>query len=54
MACGGGFGEGGGGGGGGVRGYGFLFRSEFCFRTIQELEYYFFVTQFFFPEFNIR
>ena len=29
-------------------GYGFLFRSEFFFRTTQELEY------FFFPEFNIR
>jgi hypothetical protein len=28
-------------------GYGFLFRSEFFFRTTQELE-------FFFPEFNIR
>ena len=28
-------------------GYGFLFRSEFFFRTTQELEY-------FFPEFNIR
>ena len=26
-------------------GYGFLFRSEFFFRTTQELEYYFFVTQ---------
>jgi hypothetical protein len=29
-------------------GYGFLFRSEFFFGTIRELEYYFF------PEFNIR
>ena len=37
--------------------YGFLFRSEICFRTTQELEYCFFlsrVAQFFFPEFNIR
>jgi hypothetical protein len=37
--------------------YGFLFRSEFFFRTIQELEYLFFLSrevQFFFPEFNIR
>jgi hypothetical protein len=30
-------------------GYGFLFRSEFFFRTTQELEYYIF-----FPEFNVR
>ena len=30
------------------RDYGFLFRSEICFRTTQELEYLFF------PEFNIR
>ena len=37
-------------GGGGD--YGFLFRSEICFRTIQE--YLFFLAQFFFPEFNIR
>jgi hypothetical protein len=29
--------------------YGFLFRSEFFFRTTRELEYLFF-----FPEFNIR
>ena len=37
-------------------GYGFLFRSEICFRTTQELEYFFFVTQRakFFPEFSIR
>jgi hypothetical protein len=30
-------------------GYGFLFRSEFFFRTTRELEYLFFI-----PEFNIR
>ena len=38
-------------------GYGFLFRSEFFYRTTQELEYLFFLSrkaQFFFPEFNIR
>jgi hypothetical protein len=37
-------------------GYGFLFRSEFFFRTTQELEYFFLPckAQFFFPEFNIR
>jgi hypothetical protein len=38
-------------------GYGFLFRSEFLFRTTQELEYLFFLSreaQFFFPGFNIR
>ena len=36
-------------------GYGFLFRSEFFFRTAQELEYlFFFVARIFFPEFNIR
>ena len=38
-------------------GYSFLFRSEFFFRTIQELEYLFFLSrkaQIFFPEFNIR
>ena len=38
-------------------GYGFLFRSEFFFRTTQELEYYFFFRakrELFFPEFNIR
>ena len=34
--------KGGGGGGGGEGGYGFLFRSEFFFRTTQELEYLFF------------
>ena len=37
--------------------YGFLFRSEFFFRTTRELEYLFFLSrkaQFFFPEFNIR
>ena len=42
---------------GGMGGYGFLFRSEFCFRTTQEVEYYFFLSRkarFFFPEFNIR
>ena len=38
-------------------GYGFLFRSEFIFRTTQELEYLFFLShraRIFFPEFNIR
>ena len=38
-------------------GYGFLFRSEFFFRTTLELEYLFFLSrkvQFFLPEFNIR
>jgi hypothetical protein len=38
-------------------GYGFLFRSEFFFRTTQELEYLYFLSreaQIFFPEFNIR
>jgi hypothetical protein len=38
-------------------GYGFLFRSEFFFRTTQELEYLIFLswkTRIFFPEFNIR
>ena len=38
-------------------GYGFLFRSEFFFRTTRELEYLFFLSrkaQIFFPEFNIR
>jgi hypothetical protein len=42
---------------GGGGGYGFLFRSEFFFRTTQELEYSFFLSckaQFFFSEFNIR
>jgi hypothetical protein len=37
-------------------GYVFLFRSEFFFRTTQELEYLFFLSrkvQIFFPEFNI-
>ena len=37
--------------------YGFLFRLEFFFRTIREIEYFFFVAQsvtFFFPEYNIR
>ena len=37
-------------------GYGFLFRSEFFFRTTQELEYLFFLSRKarnFFPEFNI-
>jgi hypothetical protein len=40
-----------------VWGYGFLFRSEICFRTTRELEYYFFlscIARIFFPEFNIR
>jgi hypothetical protein len=38
-------------------GYGFLLRSEFFFRTKQELEYLFFLSreaQIYFPEFNIR
>jgi hypothetical protein len=38
-------------------GYGFLFRSEFFFRTTRELEYLFFLSRkarIFFPEFNIR
>jgi hypothetical protein len=38
-------------------GYGFLFRSEFIFRTTRELEYLFFLSRearIFFPEFNIR
>ena len=38
-------------------GYGFLFRTEFCFRTKQELEYLFILSRksrIFFPEFNIR
>jgi hypothetical protein len=35
-------------------GYGFLFRSEFFFRTTRELEYLFFFVAKFFPEFNIR
>jgi hypothetical protein len=38
-------------------GDGFLFRSEFFFRTTQELEYLFFLSRrarIFFPEFNIR
>ena len=37
-------------------GYGFLFHSEFFFRTTRELEYLIFLlrkAQFFFPEFNI-
>ena len=37
-------------------GYGFLFRSEFFFRTTRELEYLFFCRakrEFFFQEFNI-
>jgi hypothetical protein len=29
----------------GVGGYGFLFRSEFFFRTTQELEYYYFLSR---------
>jgi hypothetical protein len=37
-------------------GYGFLFRSEFFFRTTRELEFFFLSrkAQFFFPEVNIR
>jgi hypothetical protein len=38
-------------------GYGFLFRSEFFFRTTRELEYLFFLSRkarIFFPEFHIR
>ena len=38
-------------------GYGFLFRSEFFFRTTQALEYLFFLSRKarnIFPEFNIR
>ena len=38
-------------------GYGFFLRSEFFFRTTQEVEYLFFLSrkaQIFFPEFNIR
>ena len=38
-------------------GYGFLFRSEICFRTTREFEYLFFLSckaRNFFPEFNIR
>ena len=38
-------------------GYGFLFRPEFFFRTPQELEYLFFLSdkaRIFFPECNIR
>ena len=38
-------------------GYGFLFRSDFFFRTTRELEYLFCLSrkaQFFLPEFNIR
>ena len=41
----------------GEGGYGFLFRSEFFFRTTQELEYLFFLSRkarIFFPDFNIR
>jgi hypothetical protein len=40
-----------------VGGYGFLFRSEFFFRTTQELECLFFLSRkarILFPEFNIR
>jgi hypothetical protein len=42
---------------GGGGGYGFMFRSEFFFRTTQELEYLFILwreARNFFPEFNIR
>ena len=41
----------------GEGGYGFLFRSDFFFRTTQELEYLFFLSRkgrIFPPEFNIR
>ena len=39
-----------------VGGYGFLFRSEFFFRTTQQLEYFFLShkARKFFPEVNIR
>ena len=42
--------------GGGGGGYGFLFRSEYIFRTTRELEYIFFLSRKArtnFPEFNI-
>ena len=42
---------------GGGGGYGYLFRSEFFFRTTQELEYFFYLlrkARFFFLEFNIK
>ena len=38
-------------------GYGYLFRSEFFFRTTRELEYFIFLSRnarIFFPEFHIR
>jgi acetyl/propionyl-CoA carboxylase alpha subunit len=35
-------------------GYGFLFRSEFFFRTSQELEYFFFLSRIFFLLLNNR
>ena len=47
----------GGGGGGGGGCYGFLFRSEFFFRTTRELEYLYILSRkarIFFPEYNIR
>ena len=34
-------------------GYGFLFRSEFFFRTTQELEYLFFLSRNFFPDLTL-
>ena len=39
-----------------LKGYGFLFRSEFFFWTTQELEYFFLSrkARIFFPELNIR
>ena len=43
-------------GGGGGGGYGFLFRSEFFYRTTQELEYLFFLSrkaQFFFQNLTL-
>ena len=42
--------------GGGGGGYGFLFRSEFFFRTTQELKFFLFcrAKRNFFSEFNIR
>jgi hypothetical protein len=40
-----------------LKGYGFLYRSEICFQTTQELEYLFFLwrkARIFFPILNIR
>ena len=39
---------------GGAGGYGFLFCSEKVFRTTRELEYLFFLSRIFFPEYSIR